>query len=86
MANPFNYFLFPLTIITFITNEIVLTFYLRFLANYDLVRSGDANPFDSNFPLFWGILGMMVGLHFLTLFLKYLFLYLTLLNSNTSIH
>lgn len=85
-SNPINYFLFPLTILVFVTNEIVLTFFLRFLANYDLVRLNKENIFGNDFSLFWGILGLMAGLYLLTLFIKYFLLYLNLLNSNITIH
>jgi hypothetical protein len=33
-SNPANYFLFPVTLLLFVASEIVLTFFLRFLANY----------------------------------------------------
>jgi hypothetical protein len=85
-SNPINYFFFPLTVLVFIANEIVLTFFLRFLANYDLVRLNKENLFGNDFPLFWGILGLMAGLYLLTLFIKYLLLYLTMLYSNITIH
>jgi hypothetical protein len=69
-----------------LASDAVFAIFLRLLANYDAVHNGSDNPFGSDFPLFWGILGLMAGLYFILLSLKYICLYIALLSSNTNIH
>lgn len=63
-----------------------MTVYFRFLANYLQVRDGIENPFGTNFPLYWGILGLLMCLCFIFLTLKYYCLNLCLLLANEKIH
>jgi hypothetical protein len=81
-----NGVVFSATVLLFVCSELVLTFFLRFLAKYELVKNGEENLFGSSFTLFWGVLGLMVALYFVTLVLKYLLLQAAVLNSNTAIH
>ena len=44
------------------------------------------NPFNQNFPLYWGILGLLMGLYFLILVIKYYCLNIAILMANQEIH
>lgn len=76
----------PFTLFLFLVSEGVTTAFFRFLANYLQVRDGIENPFGTDFPLYWGILGMLMGVYFLILVIKYYCLNVTILNSNEKIH
>jgi ATP-binding cassette subfamily C (CFTR/MRP) protein 4 len=86
MSSTTNYFLFPFTLLLFVGNELTLTFFLRILSSYELIRDGKDNIVGSTFNAFWGLLVMTVVLYFLTLALKYYLLYRVVLNSNIAIH
>jgi hypothetical protein len=70
----------------FIANEAALTFFLRILSNYDLVRDGADNFMGTNMGVFWGVLAIVTFLYFITLVVKYYLLNRVVLNSNTSLH
>lgn len=50
------------------------------------MRDNHPNIFGNSFPLYWGILGLLLFLYLLFLVLKYYTLYLTILNSNQDLH
>jgi ABC-type multidrug transport system fused ATPase/permease subunit len=70
----------------FIANELSLTFFLRILSNYELVRDGADNFMGANLGVFWGVLAIITFLYFITLVLKHYFLHRVVLNANTSLH
>lgn len=85
-ANSVNYFLLPLVMVLFIGSEIILTFFLRFLAEYEGVREGSSGTFGGSISVYWGVLGGMLGVYLVGMVVKYFLLYLVLLKSNQNIH
>jgi len=72
----------PLTILLFLISEGILTAFFRFLAMYLSVEEGLPNPFDQNFGLYWGILGLLVGIYFIIVVIKYYCLDISILMAN----
>jgi len=72
----------PITILLFLISEGILTAFLRFLAMYILIEEGLSNPFDQNFGLYWGILGLLAALYFIISTIKYYLLYTLILKTN----
>jgi len=76
----------PITILLFLITEGILAVFFRFLAMYLLVVEGLPNLFEENFGLYWGVLGLLVGLYFIMSTLKCYCLEISILNSNEQIH
>lgn len=53
---------------------------------YFQLSTGASNPFDQDFTLYWGILGLLMALYFFVLFVKYYCLNILVLNSNQEMH
>lgn len=70
----------------FTAKEAALTFFLRILSKYEMVRDGNDNFMGNNMNVFWGVLAAVTFLYFLTLVLKTYLLYRVVLNSNTCLH
>lgn len=68
-----NAILFPLTLVFFIGAEVVNTFYIRILADYDNQKSGNST-YLSDFKSFWIVLGVLQILYFILLCIKYVLL------------
>ena len=81
-----NRWLFPLTLFAFLLPETCLILFYRFLASFDDLKNKDHAIFGDNDRLYWGIIGMLLGLYFILMSLKYIMLNLVVLFSNEDIH
>ena len=81
-----NRWLFPLTLFAFLLPEACIILFFRFLASFDDLKNKDHAIFGDNDRLYWGIIGMLLGLYFILMSLKYIMLNLVVLFSNEDIH
>lgn len=86
LENPLNYLFLPLNLLCFVAAELAMTFYLRFLAEYEKVKEGRSEYFGGRVEMFWGMLGVVVCCYLVILVAKYFCFYVMVLNSNQSIH
>jgi ATP-binding cassette, subfamily C (CFTR/MRP), member 4 len=85
-ADKINYLLVPIALILFVVTEVAVLIYLRFLGQYEKVQAGISSTFGGDFGLFWGILILLVAVHFILLAVKYFLINMSLVKSNTQIH
>lgn len=76
-----NWIIFPITVLFFVASEIINTFYMRFLAEYDNLKS-QSYTFFSDFQIYWLVLGIMQIFYFILLCIKYSLLSIVVLGSN----
>ncbi len=69
----------------FIASEILNTFYMRFLAEYDNQKNGSYSYFP-DFKIYWLVLGIMQIVYFVLLAIKYALLSVVVLGSNEKLH
>jgi hypothetical protein len=81
LFNKVNKIFFPLTVLFFIVSEVLNTFYMRFLAEYDNQKNGSYNYF-SDFRIYWLVLGIMQIVYFILVSIKYTLLSVVVLGSN----
>jgi ABC-type multidrug transport system fused ATPase/permease subunit len=67
-------------------SEGIITFYYRFLAEFDHVRAGNSIYFGGDFSRFWTTLSFLVLLYYVILVVKYILLSSSILLSSKSIH
>ena len=60
--------------------------FYRFLADFKIVNNGTSGIFGNDFPLYWGILGLLVTLFFLFLVIKYFCINIALLKASEANH
>ena len=77
-----NYCLFPFTIFLFLLAEALNILYFRALSGYDDLLEGKHDIFQGDGQTYWGILGLLLVLFFISLVFKYFLLTLVYLNSN----
>jgi hypothetical protein len=76
-----NAIIFPLTVLFFIASEVLNTFYMRFLAEYDNQKKGTFTSLG-DFKTYWLVLGIMQIVYFILLSIKYTLLSVVILGSN----
>ena len=76
-----NAIIFPVTVIFFIASEILNTFYMRFLAEYDNQKTGTFTSLG-DFKTYWLVLGIMQIVYFILVSIKYTLLSVVVLGSN----
>ena len=81
-----NRWQFPLSLLIFLISEGILAAWMRIFNSYDeQVHDSEFQLFDS-VPAFWVIQGILCALLFLSLVAKYMFLSLTVLGINETLH
>ena len=81
-----NYFLIPIALLLFLVSEGILTFYYRFLADFDNVKGGTSSLFAQNFSFYWSILVILVVLRFFVMVAKYYLTNMALLKASEANH
>ncbi len=76
-----NAIIFPVTVIFFIASEVLNTFYMRFLAEYDNQKTGTFTSLG-DFKTYWLVLGIMQTVYFILVSIKYTLLSVVVLGSN----
>jgi hypothetical protein len=76
-----NWIIFPITVLFFIASEVINTFYMRFLAEYDNQKAL-TYTFFKDFHTYWLVLGIMQIVYFIFLCIKYILLSIVVLGSN----
>ena len=80
-----NGVIFTVTVLFFIASEVINTFYMRFLAEYDNQKNGSYSYF-ADFKTYWLVLGIMQIVYFVLLVIKYTLLSIVVLGSNEKLH
>lgn len=69
----------------FVSCELINTFYMRILADYDNQKAGTYTNFN-DFQTYWLVLGIMQLFYFVFLCIKYTLLSILVLGSNEKLH
>ena len=67
-------------------SEGIVTFYYRFLAEFDNVQNGASSFFGGSFLLYWSVLAITLAVLFLVLVLKLYSFNIALINASESVH